>query len=78
MAVDAMLAQVQSDMQSAAAQVQAATDYANSLPPLPNFEQQTTPRPVVQWGCPISRLRLISCRAWGFSTASPRISPGAV
>ena len=58
MAVDAMLAQVQSDMQSAAAQVQAATDYANSLPPLPNFGQQTTPRPLVQWGCPISRLRL--------------------
>jgi hypothetical protein len=42
-AVDAMLAQVQSDMRSAAAQIQAATDYVNSLPPLPNFGQQTTP-----------------------------------
>jgi hypothetical protein len=42
-AVNAMLAQVQSDMQSAAAQVQAATDYVNSLPPLPNFLQQPTP-----------------------------------
>ncbi len=44
-AVNAMLAQVQSDMQSAAAQIQAATDYLNSLPPLPNFVQQTTPPP---------------------------------
>jgi hypothetical protein len=44
-AVDAMLAQIQSDMQSAAAQVQAATDYVNSLPPLPNFGQQTTTAP---------------------------------
>jgi hypothetical protein len=44
-AVDAMLAKVQSDMQSAVAQVQAATDYVNSLPPLPNFMQQTTPQP---------------------------------
>jgi hypothetical protein len=36
-AIDAMLAKVSSDLQGAAAQIQAATDYVHGLPPLPSL-----------------------------------------
>ena len=44
--VNAMVAQVRADMQDAAARIQAATDYVNSLPALPIIQPQTSSAPV--------------------------------
>jgi hypothetical protein len=62
-----MLAQVQADMQSAAVQVQAATDYVNSLP-LPNFVQQTTPQHSGSEGLSDLQAALNQLQSMGVST----------